>query len=74
MLAVAAILSRVNLALSDLAYAGMLYHLLLALSAHINAGDGGYAPAIIGLGLLIVSFYTQNAARAKQSRYAPLAR
>jgi hypothetical protein len=70
-LAVAAILSRVSVALSDLAYAGMFYHLLLALSAHLNAGDGGFAPAVVGLGLLVVSFFTQNAARAKLSPYAP---
>lgn len=69
-LAVAAILSRVSVALSDLAYAGMFYHLLLALSAHLNAGDGGSAPAVVGLCLLVVSFFTQNAARAKQSPYA----
>jgi hypothetical protein len=72
-LGVAAILSRVSVALSDLAYAGMFYHLLLAFSAHLNAGDGGFAPALIGLGLLIVSFFTQNAARAAPSPYAPSA-
>ncbi|WP_049802814.1 DoxX family protein [Bradyrhizobium japonicum] len=69
-LGVAAILSRVNVALSDLAYAGMSYHLLLAFSAHINAGDGGFPPAIIGLCALIVSFLTQNAARTRSSPYA----
>ena len=72
-LGVAAILSRVSVALSDLAYAGMFYHLLLAFSAHLNAGDGGFAPALIGLCLLIVSFFTQNAARAAPSPYAPSA-
>ena len=72
-LGVAAILSRVSVALSDLAYAGMFYHLLLAFSAHLNAGDGGFAPALIGLGLLIVSFFTQNAAREAPSPYAPSA-
>jgi hypothetical protein len=72
-LGVAAILSRVSVALSDLAYAGMFYHLLLAFSAHLNAGDGGFAPALIGLGLLVVSFFTQNAARATPSPYAPSA-
>ena len=70
-LGVVAILSRVSVALSDLAYAGMFYHLLLALSAHFNAGDPvGAVPAVIGLTALIVSFLTQNAARAKKSPYA----
>lgn len=69
-LGVVAILTRLSVALSDLTYAGMFYHLLLALSAHVHAGDGGFAPALIGLSLLIVSFFTQNAARAKPSPYA----
>jgi len=68
-LGVVAILSRRSVALSDLAYAGMFFHLLLALSAHVHAGDGGFAPALVGLIALTVSFYTQNAARKKQSPY-----
>ncbi|HYP85359.1 DoxX family protein [Variovorax sp.] len=60
---------RFNRALTDLAYAGMFYHLLLAFSAHINAGDGGFVPAIVGLIALLISFFTQNAARAKPSPY-----
>ena len=66
------ILWRFNVALADLAYAGMFYHLLLAFSAHINAGDGGFVPAIIGMVLLVLSFFTQNAARQKQSPYGSL--
>jgi hypothetical protein len=73
-LAVAAILSRVSMALSDLAYAGMFYHLLLAISAHVYAGEpSAAAPAMLGLLLLITSFLTQNAARANPSPYAPSA-
>jgi len=72
LLGVATILSRVRVALSDLAYSGMFFHLLLALSAHLNASDSaGSVPALVGLVLLIVSFLTQNAARAKPSPYAP---
>lgn len=71
-LAVAAILSRFSVALSDLAYAGMLYHLMLAGSAHINAGDAiGAVPAFVGLILVMVSFLTQNAARRTNSPNAP---
>ena len=65
-----AILLRKWIALSDLAYAGMFYHLLLALSAHLNAGDGEYVPALVGLVLLIISFFTQNAVRKGKSPYA----
>jgi hypothetical protein len=63
------ILWRFNVALSDLAYAGMFFHLLLAFSAHINAGDGGFVPAVVGLVALLVSFFTQNDARAVPSPY-----
>ena len=73
LLGAVAILSRLNVALSDLAYAGMFYHLLLAASAHINAGDGQFVPAVVGLLLLLISFFTQNAARAKPSPYGSLA-
>ncbi|PSJ57447.1 DoxX family protein [Kumtagia ephedrae] len=72
LLGVAAILSRASVALSDLAYAGMFYHLLLALSAHLHAADySGAPPAAIGLVVLAVSFLTQNAGRKKPSPYAP---
>jgi hypothetical protein len=74
LLAVAAIVSRIKVALSDLAYAGMLYHLLLSASAHVNAGSPiGAVPALAGLVLLAASFLTQNAARESQSPYAPAA-
>jgi len=66
-----ALLSRVSVRLSDLAYAGMLFHLLLAISAHLNAGDGGFLPALAALALLIVSFLTQNAARKTPSPNVP---
>lgn len=44
LLGVAAVVSRMNIAVSDLAYAGMFYHLLLAISAHLAAGDYAGAP------------------------------
>lgn len=74
LLGVAAVVSRVNIAISDLAYAGMFYHLLLAISAHLAAADyAGALPAFIGLAALIVSFLTQNAARSRPSPYVPSA-
>jgi hypothetical protein len=66
------ILWRPLVALTDLAYAGVFFHLLLAVSAHVNAGDGGFVPALVGTVLLIVSFFTQNAARTKPSPYGHL--
>ncbi len=70
-LAVAAILSRFNVALSDLAYAGMFYHLALSALAHIGVRKPqGALPALVGLALLAASFATQNAARQTPSAYA----
>jgi hypothetical protein len=66
---VVAILSRVSVALSDLAYAGIFFHLLLAFSAHIGSGIGSPIGAVIGMVLLLASFFTQNHARAKKSPY-----
>ena len=68
-----AILTRVSVQLSDLAYAGMLFHLLLAVSAHLNAGDDGFIPALVALVLMLTSFLTQNAARKVASPNAPYA-
>ncbi|GGA19496.1 DoxX family protein [Dyella nitratireducens] len=67
-LAVVAILSRFSVPLSDLAYAGIFYHLLLALLAHVGVRKPGAAlPAFVGLVLLTVSFTTQNTARGVPS-------
>jgi hypothetical protein len=69
--AVAAIASRFNVAVSDLAYAGMLFHLLLSGLAHMGARKPlGALPAVIGLALLATSFATQNAGREVPSPYA----
>ena len=65
-----AILSRFSVPLSDLAYAGIFFHLLLSGSAHLGVRKpGGALPAVLGLVLLVVSFTTQNAARDTASPY-----
>ncbi|CAH0208699.1 hypothetical protein SRABI123_02101 [Pseudomonas sp. Bi123] len=70
----AAILWRFNVALSELAYAGMFYHLLLSASAHLGVHKPkGAIPAAVGLILLTASFMTQNAVREFPSPYAPAA-
>lgn len=67
-----AILSRFNLPLSDLAYAGTFFHLILSGAAHLGVRSlKGAAPAVIGLLLLAASFGTQNYAREPASPYAP---
>lgn len=68
----AAILSRISVPLSDLAYAGMLFHLLLSGMAHLGVRKPtGAIPAAIGLVLLVASFATQNGVRGGVSPYAP---
>lgn len=67
----AVILWRFNVALSDLAYAGMFYHLLLSASAHLGVRKPkGSIPAAAGLIFLAASFVTQNAVRESASPYA----
>ncbi len=69
-----AILTRFNVPLSDLAYAGILFHLLLSGSAHLGVRNPkGAAPAVIGLVLLAASFASQNYARDLSSPYAMVA-
>lgn len=69
---VLAIVSRFDVAISDLAYAGILYHLLLSGMAHLGVRKpAGAVPAVIGLALLAASFGTQNTARDIPSPYAP---
>lgn len=69
-----AIVWRFNTALSDLAYAGMFYHLLLSGMAHLGVRKPKDAvPAVLGLLFLLASFGTQNAARQLPSPYAPTA-
>lgn len=68
-----AILSRLNVPLSDLAYAGMFFHLILSTLAHLGVHKVKDAtPAMLGLLLLITSFTTQNIAHNWPSPYAPL--
>jgi len=68
------ILWRPSTFLSDFAYAAMFWHLLLAASAHLAAGDPGWPPAIVAWVLLIVSFLTQNRVRATKSPYGDVLR
>lgn len=70
----AAILSRVSVPLSNLAYAGIFFHLVLSGLAHLGVRKpSGALPALIGLALLAASFTTQNAARDVPSPYAQVA-
>ncbi|WP_299311388.1 DoxX family protein [uncultured Aquimarina sp.] len=51
-----AILTKKSNFLKELAYAGFLFDAILALVAHIMVNDGEYAPAIVSVLLLIISW------------------
>jgi hypothetical protein len=56
-LGVIAILTRYSITLKEWAYAGFFFDFVLALSAHLNASDGGFITPIIALVLLFVSYF-----------------
>ena len=58
-----AIWSNYSKTLKELAYAGFFYVSLLALSAHLNVGDGGFGPAAVALVLWTVSYIFEKKAR-----------
>ena len=59
LLGVVAVVSNASAFLRHLAYAGFFYHLLLALSAHLAAGDGPamMTGALLGLVLLAGAYH-----------------
>lgn len=64
-------MTRRSVWLSDLAYAGMFFHLLLATSAHLNAGDTGFILALVALALLFASFLSENLGLSMASPNVP---
>jgi len=51
-----AIWTKKSAFLKEWAYAGFFFDFLLAISAHISIQDGEYAPALLAIILLIVSY------------------
>lgn len=56
MLGLIAIWSSYNKTLKEWAYAGFFFDFILALSAHLNVGDGEFAPSLAALVLWSVSY------------------
>ena len=67
-LGLVAIWTRKSELLKDLAYAGFFYNLLLGTSAHLVAGDGEFAGALVALVLAVVSFATQRSAAFSKAK------
>lgn len=59
-LGLVAIWTRRSTTLKEWAYAGFFYDTLLAASAHLAVNDGQAMGAIIGLVLVLTSYYTQG--------------
>jgi hypothetical protein len=55
-LGVIAILTKKSKTLKEWAYAGFFFNFILALSAHIATKDGEFAPALVALILLLISY------------------
>ncbi len=51
-----AIWTKKSKLLKEWAYAGFFFTLALAVSAHLVVNDGGFAPALVGIILLLVSY------------------
>jgi len=51
-----AIWTNLSNSLKEWAYAGFFFDFVLAISAHINAGDGEHIPAIVAFILLLTSY------------------
>lgn len=62
-----AIWSNKSKTLKEWAYAGFVFDFLLAFSAHINAGDGGFAGAIVALVFVLISYYSYRVRLADNS-------
>ncbi len=64
-LGIIAILFINNTLLKNLAYLGFAIDLVLAIIAHLNAGDGGAFGAAVPLVLLAISFFFKRKLQAK---------
>ena len=58
LLGLVAIWTKKSKALTEWAYAGFFFNFLLALSAHLVVRDGEFAPALVALVLLFISYFT----------------
>lgn len=56
-LGVAAIITKKSKSLKEWAYAGFFFVFAFALTAHLNARDGGFVAPIVALALLFASYF-----------------
>lgn len=61
--AVLMLLTKFNKNLTQWAYAGIFFNLLLAVGAHVAISDGEFQPALVGLIFVLGSYFTWNKAQ-----------
>ncbi len=59
-----AIWANKSRSLKEWAYAGFFFDFVLAFAAHIAIGDGEFAPALVAIILLFISYFTGRQAQA----------
>ena len=60
LLGLVAIWTKYSLVLKEWAYAGFVFNTLLAATAHISAGDGQAAGAIVALVLILTAYFLEK--------------
>ena len=59
-LGLVAIWTKKSETLKEWAYSGFFFNFLLAATAHININDGEFAPALVAMVLLFVSYFFEK--------------
>lgn len=57
------LLTKFNKSLTELAYAGIFFNLMLAVGAHVAVSDGEFPPALVGVILVVASYFTWGKSR-----------
>lgn len=52
------LITKLDKAITEWAYAGIFFNLLLAIGAHVGVDDGEWGGALVGLVLLLTSYFT----------------
>ena len=60
LLGLVAIWTKRSIVLKEWAYAGFTFNIILAASAHLNAGDGQAAGAFIALALILTAYFLEK--------------
>lgn len=60
LLGLVAILTKKSETLKEWAYAGFSFNFILAVIAHLQVGDGEFAPSLVALVLLAVSYFFEK--------------